>query len=184
MGDGHPLNPIAVADHLLQFVEFSPHRPDGVIGRIPSCNFALRKTSFDELGGFPGGLPTGEDGLFSREAAVRWPGGIRFIRTMRVRHMGRTTLRMFWSHQTMLGLYRGRLGVGLRQTWYQRCGSHTLFAIPVVGKRLGFLVGRTVRWNPAGLVRVVVLLPLLLVGLTAWAKAFRDGCRLAAKEAR
>jgi hypothetical protein len=63
-------------------------------------------------------------------------------------------------------------------------GRRTIVAVPVAGKRLSALVARTARWHPWGLVRLILVSPILLVGLIAWAKAFRDGCRLAMSEAR
>jgi glycosyltransferase involved in cell wall biosynthesis len=182
--DALPLHPIAVADNLLQFIEFSPYRPERMLPYVPSCNFAIRREAFAALGGFPDGLPTAEDGLFNRAAAAHWPDGLAFLPAMRVRHMGRRTLRTFWRHQAMLGFYRGRLGLGLRRRWYQRLGRRTIAAVPIAAKRLSMLVARTVRWNPRGLVRVVLVSPFLLVGLIAWTTAFRDGCRLALREAR
>lgn len=176
--DAHPFHPIAVADNLLQFTDYSPHRPDGVVSRFPGCNFAISRTAFYELGGFSTDLPSGEDVLLSSAAATRWPGGIRFMRDMRVRHTGRTDLYAFWRHQEVFGFYRGRLGLRLRPI-YQRLGGRAMLAVPIACRRLGYIVFRTVQWNPFGLLRIIVLLPILLLGLAAWVKGFRRGCRMA-----
>ena len=39
------------------------------------------------------------------------------------------------------------------------------------------------KWNPADLLHIIVLLPILLLGLVAWVKWFHRGCYIAAKEA-
>ena len=48
--------------------------------------------------------------------------------------------------------------------------------------KLGYIVFCTVQWNPVGLLRIIVLLPILLLGLAAWVKGFRHGCRMADRE--
>lgn len=180
--DAYPHNPIAVADNLLQFPDLSPRRPDGAASYFPGCNFAISKTAFYELGGFPTGLPAGEDVLFFTAAVKRWPDNLRFVKAMRIRHTGRTGLRSFWRHQELFGFYRGRLGLRMRPI-YQRLGSRAILAVPIACSRLGYIIFRTVQWNPAGLIRVVFLLPILMFGLAAWVKGFRRGCRMAAGEA-
>jgi glycosyltransferase involved in cell wall biosynthesis len=178
--DARPFHPIAVADNLLQFIDDSPHRPDGAVSYFPGCNFAISRTAFYELGGFAIPLPAGEDVLLSSAAATRWPGRVRFVRDIRVRHAGRTNLSAFWRHQEAFGFYRGHLGLRLRPI-YQRLGGRTMLAVPIACKRLGYIVFRTVQWNPVGLLRIIVLLPILLLGLAAWVKGFLRGCRMAAR---
>jgi glycosyltransferase involved in cell wall biosynthesis len=178
--DARPFHPIAVADNILQFSDLSPHRPDGTASYFPGCNLAISRVAFYELGGFPTDLPAGEDILFISAAAKRWPGGIRFMRDMRVRHTGRTDLWTFWRHQEVFGFYRGYLGL-LLQPIHQRLGSYRVLAVPIACKRLGYIVSRTVRWNPFGLLRIIVLLPILLLGLAAWAKGFHDGCHMSVR---
>jgi glycosyltransferase involved in cell wall biosynthesis len=176
--DARPFHPLAVADNLLQFPDLSPHRPDGTASYFPGCNFAISRVAFYELGEFLTDLAAGEDVLFVSAAATRWPGDVRFVRGMRVRHIGRTHLRAFWRHQEVFGFYRGRLGLRLRPI-HQRLGGRAMLAVPIACKRLGYIVFRTVQWNPVGLLRIIVLLPILLLGLVAWVKGFRRGCRMA-----
>lgn len=179
--DARPLHPIAVADNLLQLVDFSPYRPNGVASKLAACNLALSRVAFHELGGFPPDLLAGEDSLFSIAAATRWPAGTRFVQDMRVRHSGRGNLRAFWQHQEVFGFYRGYLGSRLRPI-YQRLGRRTIFAVLISFTRLGYIVFHTGKRNPAGLLRIIILLPIVLFGLTAWAKGFRQGCRKAVGE--
>jgi GT2 family glycosyltransferase len=177
-------HPVAASDNLLQFSDFSPRRPDGPIANIPTCNFAVSREAFFQLGGFVSDWPVCEDGLFSTAAAARWPNEVRFVSAMRVRHPGRSTLPAFWAHQRLFGFYRGRVGSRLRRTAYQRWGRWRIFMAPIVCVRLIYLLRRTAQWDPVGLLRFLVLLPILLSGLVVWAAAFRRGCRAAADASR
>lgn len=175
--DNYPFHPIAVADNLLQFVDFSAHRPDGAASYFPGCNVALRQAAFQELEGFPGGpMAAGEDILFTRAAAIRWPEKVRFVQNMRVRHNGRVTFRAFLEHQEHFGFWRGVLDQELRPL-HHRFGQSSVGAAPIAYKRLGYITFQMAQQNPIRLLKLFVLLPLLLAGLTAWAKGFRRGCR-------
>lgn len=180
--DVYPFHPIAVADNLLGFYIYSPHRPDGLANYFPGCNLALSRDVFDQLGGFPTALPAGEDTLFSSAAATRWPDRVRFVQNMQVRHTGRTKLMDFWRHQETFGFYRGRLGLLLRPI-YQRFCKRMLFALIISYMRLPNIFRCVVQWHPVGLLRLMVVLPFLMLGLVAWANGFRRGCCEAAKEA-
>ena len=176
-----PFHPIAVPDNLLQFIDFSPGRPDGPATHFASCHFAIRRSAFQELGGFPAGMLLGEDIAFTRAVSARWPDRVRFLRQMRVRHLGRTTLRAYWQHQEAFGYYRGLLGQHLRPI-HQRLGAWPFMGAAVAGKRFTYIVWRAAQWYPSALLRLVVLWPGLLYGLVAFARGFRSGCREAVKQ--
>jgi GT2 family glycosyltransferase len=179
--DARPFSAVAAADNLLQFVDFATGRPDGPATHLPSSNLGVRREAYWELGGMQPEYPVCEDGLFSTAAARRWPDGLRFVNAMRVRHTGRGTLRSFLDHQRTFGFYRGRVGSRLRRTSYQRWGRSRFFAAPIVCVRLAYLLRKTVRWNPRGLLRWPLLFPYILAGLAVWAGAFRRGCLAAAE---
>ena len=176
-----PYHPIAAADNLLQFPCLSRHRPDGVTSHFPGCNFAITRDAFQELGGFVADLSAGEDVLFVDAAAKRWPGHLRFVRNMKVRHAGRTTLNGFWLHHERFGFYRGKLGLRLNPV-YQRLGCRVIFALLIACGRLGYIVIQVAKRDPVGLLRALLLMPILLVGLVAWGKGFHHGCREAMTE--
>ena len=180
--DALPFHPIAVADNLLQFADFPQKRPDGAASYFPGCNVALGRDEFHQLGGFPHTtLQAGEDTLFCEAATARWPDGIRFVQGMRVRHTGRTNFIAFWKHQESFGFCRGALGLKLR-TLYKNLGKWSVMTTPVACKRLSYIVFRTMQWHPVGLVRIILLLPVLLIGLAAWARGFRRGCLVSGKQ--
>jgi glycosyltransferase involved in cell wall biosynthesis len=177
---GRPWHPVSFADNLLQFVDFPAARPEGEAVHFPGCNAALARDDFDALGGFPtSDVPAGEDVLFSVAAGKRWPGGNRFVPGMRVRHFGRTTPGALFRHHETFGYWRARLDLLLNPA-HKRLGRSIWMIVPVMLKRLAYIAHRTARWNPAGLVALVLLLPLLVFGLAGWAIGFRRGCREAA----
>jgi hypothetical protein len=98
---------------------------------------------------------------------------------MRVSHDGRTGLGEFFKHQSAFGYARGSLGLHLTER-QRRWGARAATLPAVVLKRLSYLAGRTLRFDPAGVPRMVILLPLIVPGLTAWALGFRRGCRVSA----
>jgi glycosyltransferase involved in cell wall biosynthesis len=173
---------IATTDNLLQFIDFPPHRRDGPASYLPGCNIALSKTAFEELGGFPPNLPVGEDVIFITAAIARWPNSAQFVRSMQVRHEGRSSLHSFWRHHEAFGYYRAKFGLRLRPV-FQRLGRQSIFAAMISLNRLPYFIVNTLRWNPLGLIRLITLLPLLLLGLAAWAVGFRRGCLDAVVEA-
>jgi glycosyltransferase involved in cell wall biosynthesis len=176
--DAEPLNPIAAADNLMQFADFLPGRPEGKAPHFPGANLAIIRSVMEELGGFPCGLAVGEDTFFSSHVALKWPEGVRFVKGMRVRHHGRIRLSVFWKHQERLGFYRAVLNSRMPPS-YRILGRRALFALLIAFKRLGYFVLRVAQWHPSHLPRFTVLLPFLVVGLSAWARGFRRGCFMA-----
>ena len=169
-------HPVAPIDNLLQFAEQGPRRPDGEATYLPGCNLVLRRTTFAELGGFPAGVAIIEDVELSLSAVARNPRALRFVQGMRVRHRGRVRLHDFWRHQETFGYVRGRTARFLTRR-LQQLGARPALAPFVILKRLMHITARTAQWNPLGLVRIALLLPVVLLGLTAWARGFQRGCR-------
>jgi GT2 family glycosyltransferase len=171
-----PTHPVAVTDNLLQFAEHGPQRPDGPAVRFPACSLAIRRSDFDALGSFPEALRMGEDTRLCALAFDQWPGALRFVQTMRVRHRGRRSFRALIDHQYWLGFARGVLRTDLTPR-QQRLARNALLAPAVVLKRLSYILGRTARWRPAGMGAALMLTPLLTVGLFAFAAGLRRGLR-------
>jgi mycofactocin glycosyltransferase len=172
-----PLHPIAVSDNLLQFADFPPNRPDGPARYFAGCNLAIRREDFEAVGGFPDVvLPAGEDTSFCGVVLARWPDGLQFKRAMQVRHTGRTTFAAFLDHHATFGYCRAALDLHLAP-WQRRWGVHRVMAPPVAAKRLSYILGRGWQWDRWQLARTLLLLPIVLPGLLAWASGFRRGLR-------
>jgi len=174
---GNPWHPVASIDNLMQFSDLSARRARGIARLLPSCNLGIAVSDFMSLGGFPAvELPAGEDVLFCQLAWQRWPNHMLFCPTMRVRHFGRSTLRKLWTHQDMFGFARAMYGLELRPV-YRRLGQWAILAPAVAVKRLAYMAVTAARWQPASLAAMMLFLPLLLFGMTAWCSGFYRGCR-------
>ncbi len=168
-----PTTAICMADNLLQFSDFGVARADGNAEHFPSCNMAIKRADFFELGGFP--ATAGEDVIFCLKAQARWPDGLYFINAMRVRHHGRERLAQFWRHQEAFGFVRASKKLLL--TPMQLSLGKSALALPaVVVKRLNYIFWRVVTGHRLGFAKTCMLLPLMVFGLTAWAVGFRRGC--------
>lgn len=171
-------NVVAATDNFSQFADFPPTRPDGVAEYFPGCNMAMRKADFLEVGGFPNtGMPAGEDTLLCFRVAERFgKDGVRFVNAMRIRHRGRNELGIYLKHQNFFGYCRGAVGMKVKP-WQRELGKHVVMAVPISAKRFLYMGYRTLQWHPAGLVRMTLMSPLLMVGMFAFAAGFRRACR-------
>ena len=163
---------IASCDNLLQFVDFSATRPAGRADYAPGCNLAIRKADFLEIGAFPDG--GAEDARLSITIMKKWPDKFIFVPEMRIQHHGRATLGALIKHHRSFGRERAKHGIRL-QTWQKSLGRYRIMFAPIVAKRLSYLLSRTFRWNRRRLPFLMSSLPILIIGLLAWAQGFRNG---------
>ncbi len=171
--DAQPRRPVAVADNLLQFAEFPPGRPGGPATHFPACNLAIRRTDFDALGRFPEeGL--GEDIVLCHRMHERQPDGLVFVPKMVVRHVGRPGFPEMLRHHHSLGFWRGKLRLRIGRS-QERLGVFSIMVLPFALWRFLYICRKTASWDPRGLPRLVLLSPMLLAGLIAWAIGFRQG---------
>jgi len=180
-----PWHPVARIDNLLQFADLAPGRPAGPTHLIPSCNLALRHADFDRIGGFrhAGREPAGEDVDLCLRAAGLWPGALRFVPAMRIRHAGRRDLRAFLRHHWSFGHARGR-GRLLLTPGHARLGRRASLIPAVVARRLLYIGSGVARWRPSALPVMLGLMPLIIAGLVAWALGLRRGLRRAGRAGR
>jgi len=161
--NANPWNPIAVAGHLLEFSDWSPgRRPELTHGA--SCNFLVTRAALEQAGGFPEDVFPGEDTILSFRLAAT--GRLLFAPAATVRHFTRTGPIEFLRHQQRLG---AAYGVVCRAVAF----PHPAMARPSLAPlgvpfRLAAL-GRRLARHPREAVTAVVVLPLLVAGLVAWA---------------
>lgn len=169
-------SPVAKADNYVQFAEFPPGRPDSEQPWLPTCNFAIHKEDFVAVGGFVNtGMPLGEDPILCFEVGRRTPGGVRFTAAQRVRHRGRAEFVTMLKHHRTFGYGRAVLGIEVKP-WQRRVGR-SVFAVPAIALwRYIYLMRRTFKWAPLRVLRALLLTPITLAALLAWAWGFRAGC--------
>lgn len=167
--NGTPWHPIGLAGYLLEFSEWLPApRPDLVHGA--SCNLMIRRQAIEALGGFPEDVFPGEDTILTFRLAKA--GRLAFAPKAGVRHLNRTGMGEFLRHQRRLG---AAFGAVCRTVQF----PHAVFARPmlvplVVPLRLGALARRLVR-SPTDAVKAIAVLPILILGLVAWAIGLAAG---------
>ncbi|QJF50282.1 glycosyltransferase [Roseobacter ponti] len=177
VGQARHWHPISVIDNMMQFAGQSPHQPAERHKIVASCNIAISRRDFEQVGGFPATQEAcGEDVLFCYAVNRQWKDAIFFTPAACVAHQGRATWRSLWHHQFRFGQARGRLMLELTQA-QRALGRHT-WAIPAVMlRRLGWLAQRTFRNHPLEAAQLALFSPVLMVGLAAWSLGFRAGCR-------
>lgn len=177
VSDALPVHPVASADNICQFADLGPLRPAGASDLFPACNLAVRRESFDTIGGFPLALNI-EDVLFTSRLSSQWPGLCRYVPEMHVAHKGRSTLAEFWRHQYRFGHQRGFFGFRLTRI-QQNLGRWRLAVPMIVLKRLVYIFPRIAAWNRNRFGWYIAISPLILYGLIGWAFGFQEGCRRA-----
>jgi GT2 family glycosyltransferase len=160
----------------MQFIDYLPGRRAGATDHLAGCNLALRRCDFLDHGGFREDLIVGEDSLFIEDAARRWGKLVRFVPQMAVDHRGRRALAAFWHHQLRFGYHRALLGSRLKPA-LRRHGRSLLGTGYFCLRRFCYFFLRLAQWDPLGLPRFLLLVPMTAFGLAGYGKGFRKGCR-------
>ncbi len=162
IANGTPRSPSGTTGWLLEFSNWLPGAVD-VPDHAASASLAVRRTAFDDAGGFLEDVWPGEDTIltFPWGAAERMAFAPRAV----VRHMNRTGLADFLRHQHSLGVAFGDVCAAVpfphrgfaRRPWSALGGGLRMFAL-----------ARRLRRHPLEAVEAIALVPWLLVGLAAW----------------
>jgi hypothetical protein len=166
--NGTPESAIGTSGFLLEFADWLHERP-GSPSHGATCNLLVRRGALERSGGFPSDLWPGEDTVFTFRLGEQ--GRLTFAPDARVRHLNRTGLLDYVRHQ-------GRLGVSFaevcRRTEFPNRQYTRLPLAPLTGVvRVARLWRRLARWKV--LPRTWTLLPLMLVGASAWAAGLTAG---------
>lgn len=165
--NGTPRSPLGTAGYLLEFSEWLPGRRTPIM-HAASCSLLVRRSAFLGLGGFPEDCWPGEDTILT--FAIGQVGRLGFAPASRVRHLNRTGLRDFMRHQRRLG-----------EAFAVVCANvdfpHRAFGRPALAPlaapfRLAALARRLAR-HPREAALAVALLPVIWLGLIAWATGLR-----------
>jgi GT2 family glycosyltransferase len=161
--NGTPRSKVGTAGYLLEFADWLPSA-DGPLLHAVTCNLVVRRATFNELGGFHEDVFPGEDTIFTFPLAGS--GRLAFAPRARVRHLNRTGLREFLRHQRRLGVAYAQ--VCARVDFPHRWTGRPAFAPLGVPFRLAALA-RQLHGHRSEAVQALRLLPLLALGLIAWA---------------
>jgi GT2 family glycosyltransferase len=161
--NGTPQSGVGTAGYLLEFSDWLPSSPR-LLPHAPSCTLIVRRSVFDEAGGFIEDSFAGEDTIFTFRIGQR--GRLAFAPRARVRHLNRTKLRDYLAHQARLGA--GFAVISARVDFPHRQLGRPALAPLCVPARLAALA-RRLRPHPREALQALFLLPLLVLGLIAWA---------------
>jgi GT2 family glycosyltransferase len=169
--NGNPESLVSWAGYFMEFSEWFPGRPRGLVKHIPSCNIAYRREVFERSGGFPNDFSLYVD--FHLNFRLSEQGEkILFFPDMWVQHSHRTTLQNFLDHQRT----RGEYGAKARAI-FQMSGSFVL-RFPLLSPlwffptRLTAITLRTLRYHPSWFLQLTLACPLLALGTALWIKGF------------
>jgi cellulose synthase/poly-beta-1,6-N-acetylglucosamine synthase-like glycosyltransferase len=160
--NGTPGSSVGTAGYLLEFADWLPSAHRSLL-HAATCNLIVRQTAFEELGGFVEDVFPGEDTIFTLPLARR--GGLGFAPRACVRHLNRTSLREYLTHQRRLG--KSFAEVCARVDFPHRAMGRPALAPLAVPFRLAAL-GRRLLRHPREALQALLLLPLLVLGLIAW----------------
>jgi cellulose synthase/poly-beta-1,6-N-acetylglucosamine synthase-like glycosyltransferase len=161
--NGTPRSGVGTAGYLLEFADWLPSRRRS-LHHAASCNLIVRRSVFSESGGFIEDSFAGEDTIFTFRIGQR--DRLAFAPAARVRHLNRTGLREYLAHQARLGA--GFAVICARVDFPHRQLGRPVLAPLGVPSRLASLARRLLR-HPREALQAFVLLPLLVLGLVAWA---------------
>lgn len=161
------------ASRILYWIEFSEFQPGSKSGKraaISSSNLLLRRKDFLEAGGFDEEWGMCEDLLFCKALSKN----VFFESACCVYHQHRSRWSQAVEHLRELGYWSGRL----RRAFHVK-GSG-LFRFPLLSFLLPFwrmprIAARIFANSRRDAMRLIIDLPLLLIGLFFWAKGFYQG---------
>ncbi len=169
VANGHPYHLVSIAEHFLEFREYTPWLPPGTVRMSPACNLSVAREVFAAAGVFPP-LRAGEDVLLAAQVAA---AGYRiyFEPGACVRHGNRRTLGPFLRNQRVLGegFTRSRRQAALPGRWLIESPPRLVLAVPIrLLRSLDFVLAEQFPRNLGSLALFVLTLPIQLAGLVAW----------------
>jgi glycosyltransferase involved in cell wall biosynthesis len=174
--DALPRNLVSISDNILQFSDFQAGRPAGPIKHIPGANIIVSKETYFSTVGFPS-MNSGDDVTLTMSYNQLHRDPIYYSPDLRVRHIGRRSLRHYLLHQHSFGKVRGEMGLFLTKRQIKFGARYWMFPA-VVLKRYFYIITRSLKYDLTRFLRDVLLSPLLLLGLMAYAVGFQTGCKL------
>jgi glycosyltransferase involved in cell wall biosynthesis len=177
--NARPESFISRAEYYIEFREFSPNSPKREIRFLPSCNFSISRSVFEQIGGFPD-VRASEDALFSHQLTDK---GFKIIfdPNVKIQHQNRDKWRPYLRNQFILGKY----AAVVRRILPMPGGFFVKipYAFPILpwirtARTLRFIFqnsfGRAVRQ----LFDFLIIYPIFFVGSMVWSYGFYCGIKL------
>ena len=150
--NGFPQKSISNASHFMEFGEFLPERKSCYLELAPSCNFSIRKSLYETIGGFQNFIAS-EDDLFSYQIRQK-KEEIYFNNSVLITHLHRTKLSSFLKKQNELGI-----GFCLTRRVYElrgfRLTKSRIFTLTIIPLRFILIWRKVLRHN------LITFFPLL-----------------------
>jgi len=174
--NGNPETLASVAGYLVEFSEYMPSTPAGVVHSLPTCNISYRRKIFEVYGGYEGEYYPQEDYHFHWRL-VRGGEQIYFDPAIQIRHFHRSTMQGYLRHNHRFGIVTARVlkvadlpgSFFARRRWLAPLFLPLLPFVKFVRTSL-----RVLRFAPATLWRPLVF-PMMFLGLLVWGIGFVRG---------
>lgn len=174
--NGTPGSDAGTVEYLVEFFDLHPDRPASSAWHGATCNLAVPRDLWEELGPFPEDMGGGEDTLLTVAAARR--SRFSFAPSARVTHHNRTDLAVVLAHQRELGRFTAHLGRRSPYKLRPLVQYSPLAPVATVGRVLSLYL-RVARWTPRELPRTLRLSPLVVAAIVAWGSGLlAEGIRL------
>jgi len=174
--NGTPDSGPGTVEYLVEFLDLHPARPPRTAWHGATCNLAMPRELWDELGPYPEDMGGCEDTLLT--VAARGRGRFAFRPSALVTHHNRTDLGVVLAHQRELGRFTARLGRRSPYKLRPLVRYSPLAPLAAVG-RVVSLYARVAAWAPRDLARAVRLAPMVVAAVAAWgAGLLSEGLRL------
>ncbi|NPV58116.1 MAG: glycosyltransferase [Actinobacteria bacterium] len=172
--NGTPNSYIGTVEYLSEFSGFTPRSPERKDRFVPTCNMAIYRSSYFEVGGFPFDREKGSDVAFGRKLTDAGKD-IYFISKPVIRHINRTSSMDYVRNQFRLGKgFAANLTSGIMSFSWVSTNPLTLsfFLAAVFPARLGRISSRALINRELKAIGLLYYLPGLMLG----AAGFATGC--------
>ena len=180
--NGTPRSAMGNVLYMLEFIDLHPQRRPRTAWHGATCNLLVPKEVWADLGPFPEDMEGGEDTVLTGRAFT--DGIFVFCGEAQVTHMNRKGIVEVLAHLTAMGRFQTRMA---RRTWvkFGFLLRHSYLAPVAALGRVVSVYARVFGWARELTVRSVLLAPLIVLGLGAWAWGLAsEGVRIETAKAR
>lgn len=174
--NGRPESMISRAEYYIEFREFSVNSPKREIRFLPSCNFAIRKSVFEAVKGFPE-VRASEDTFFAHNLTEQGHK-ILFDPEVKIKHLNRNQWKPYLRNQFIIGKYAAvvRKLLPMPGAFFVRM-PYAFPILPVVRtlRTLQFICQNSFKNAVQQLLDFLLIYPIFFVGSMVWSYGFYCG---------